>query len=102
MDSDRQTPYTLASLLKLFPAKTNGNMKERGCWYQKAGRVVLFGLAMAYSVAASSASGQIHSTISCPSGHNYWDVLSVMMMDPSLAAGYHMAGLKNGLPSSYV
>jgi hypothetical protein len=51
---------------------------------------------------APSAFGQIQSTISCPSGHDYWDVLSVMMMDPGLASGYHMEGLTNNLPSSYM
>ncbi len=51
---------------------------------------------------APSAFAQIQSTISCPAGHNYWDVLSVMMMDPGLASGYHMEGITNGLPSSYV
>jgi hypothetical protein len=49
-----------------------------------------------------SAFGQIESTISCPSGHGYWDVLSVMMMDPGLASGYHMEGITNNLPSSYI
>jgi hypothetical protein len=49
-----------------------------------------------------SAFGQIQSTISCPSGHGYWDVLSVMMLDPGLASGYHMEGLTKGLPSSYI
>ena len=39
---------------------------------------------------SSAALGQIQSTISCPAGKGYWDVLSVMMMDPGLAAGYHM------------
>jgi hypothetical protein len=46
--------------------------------------------------------GQIQSTISCPAGHGYWDVLSVMMMDPGLASGYHMEGITGGLPSSYI
>lgn len=46
---------------------------------------------------------QIQSTVSCPSGHGYWDVLSVMMMDPTLASGYHMEGYdSSGNPSSYV
>lgn len=49
-----------------------------------------------------AASAQVQSTISCPANHGYWDVLSVMMMDPGLAAGYHMEGITNGLPSSYV
>jgi hypothetical protein len=49
-----------------------------------------------------AAHGQIQSTISCAPGHGYWDVLSVMMMDPGLAANNHMEGITNGLPSSYV
>ncbi|HEY3974160.1 MAG TPA: hypothetical protein VGM18_14225 [Candidatus Sulfotelmatobacter sp.] len=56
----------------------------------------------ACSPLAPRAFAQIQSTTSCPSGHNYWDVLSVMMMDPGLAAGYHMEGITNGLPSAYV
>jgi hypothetical protein len=51
---------------------------------------------------ASSGFAQIQSTISCPANHGYWDILSVMMMDPGLAAGYHMEGITAGLPSSYV
>jgi hypothetical protein len=51
---------------------------------------------------APNAFGQIQSTISCPSGHGYWDVLSVMMMDPGLASSYHMEGITAGLPSSYI
>jgi hypothetical protein len=51
---------------------------------------------------APNAFGQIQSTTSCAEGHGYWDVLSVMMMDPGLASGYHMEGLTNGLPSSYI
>jgi hypothetical protein len=53
-------------------------------------------------VPTPSAFGQIQSTISCPAGHGYWDILSVMMMDPGLASNYHMEGITNGLPSSYV
>jgi hypothetical protein len=49
-----------------------------------------------------SAYGQIQSTITCPPGEGYWDVLSIMMMDPGLAAGYHMEGITAGLPSAYV
>ena len=49
-----------------------------------------------------SAFSQVQSTIGCPAGHGYWDVLSAMMMDPGLASGYHMEGITNGLPSSYV
>jgi len=51
---------------------------------------------------APSAFAQIQSTITCPSGHGDWDVLSVMMMDPGLASGYHMEGITNGLPSAYI
>jgi hypothetical protein len=51
---------------------------------------------------ASGAFAQIQSTISCPAGHGYWDILSVMMMDPKLAISYHMEGFTKGLPSSYV
>ena len=51
---------------------------------------------------APAAHGQIQPTISCAPGHGYWDVLSVMMMDPGLAANNHMEGITNGLPSSYV
>jgi hypothetical protein len=51
---------------------------------------------------APRAFGQIQSTISCPSGHGYWDILSVMMMDPGLASAYHMEGITGGLPSSYI
>ncbi|MGA7567866.1 MAG: hypothetical protein WBW53_17565 [Terriglobales bacterium] len=56
----------------------------------------------ACSLLAPNAFGQIRSTISCPAGHSYWDILSVMMMDPGLATSYHMEGITNGLPSSYV
>lgn len=55
------------------------------------------------SLLAPSAVAQIQSTISCPAGHGYWDILSVMMMDPSLASGYHMEGYNaQGDPSAYV
>jgi hypothetical protein len=71
----------------------------------RAGRFALgFGLlaVAACLPLAPSAFGQIQSTISCAAGHGYWDVLSVMMMDPGLASGYHMEGITNGLPSSYI
>ena len=56
----------------------------------------------ACSPLAPGAFGQIQSTTSCQEGHGYWDVLSVMMMDPGLASGYHMEGITKGLPSSYI
>ncbi len=56
----------------------------------------------ACSPLAPRAFSQIQSTISCPAGHGYWDILSIMMMDPGLASGYHMEGVTNDLPSSYV
>lgn len=49
-----------------------------------------------------AASAQIQSTIACTPSHGYWDVLSVMMMDPGLAAGYHMEGMTKNQPSSYI
>jgi hypothetical protein len=51
---------------------------------------------------APRAFGQIQSTVTCPAGHGYWDVLSVMMMDPGLATSHHMEGITNGLPSAYI
>ncbi len=65
---------------------------------------LVFGLlaAAASSLLAPSAFGQIQPTTSCQAGHGYWDVLSVMMMDPGLASNYHMEGITNGLPSAYV
>ena len=45
---------------------------------------------------------QIQSTITCPSGD--WDVLSLLMMDPTLAPSYHMEGdyASNGGAGSYM
>ena len=65
---------------------------------------LVFGLLTlaACSPLAPRAFGQVESTTSCPAGHKYWDVLSVMMMDPGLASDYHMEGITNGLPSAYV
>jgi len=65
---------------------------------------LVFGLltVAACSPLAPRAFGQVESTTSCPAGHKYWDVLSVMMMDPGLASDYHMEGITNGLPSAYV
>lgn len=67
-------------------------------------RALVFALLSAAASAplVPGAFGQIQPTISCPSGHGYWDILSVMMMDPGLAANYHMEGIKDGLPSAYV
>jgi hypothetical protein len=49
------------------------------------------------------ACAQIQSTISCPAGYGYWDVLSVMMMDPGLAPNYHMEGYNSsGNPDAYM
>jgi hypothetical protein len=60
-------------------------------------------LALAVSLPlATSAFGQTRQTIACPAGHGYWDILSVMMMDPGLASRYHMEGLTNGRPSAYI
>jgi len=66
-------------------------------------RAVILGL-MTFTVCLLTlpSFGQIQSTITCPDGQDYWDVLSVMMMDPGLAAGYHMEGYTKGLPSAYI
>ncbi|HET9364217.1 MAG TPA: hypothetical protein VFP71_04420 [Candidatus Angelobacter sp.] len=55
-------------------------------------------------ILTSTLFAQIQSTISCPAGHGYWDTLSIMMMDPGLAANHHMEGFDptTGNPSSYV
>jgi len=69
----------------------------------RCGRSRLALLALASCAAlVPAAFSQIQPTTSCRAGHGYWDVLSVMMMDPGLAAGYHMEGIANGLPSAYV
>ena len=54
----------------------------------------------ASSLLVPGAFAQIQPTITCQ--NDAWDVLSVMMMDPGLASGYHMEGFTKGLPSSYV
>jgi hypothetical protein len=65
-------------------------------------RILLGLLAVVACFPFATAFAQIQSTITCPAGQDYWDVLSVMMMDPGLAAGYHMEGITNGLPSAYI
>ena len=44
---------------------------------------------------------QIQSTISCPAGHGYWDMLSIMVMDGGLNAGNHMEGTSWNGNTSY-
>jgi hypothetical protein len=68
---------------------------------RSASLIVLLAIAACLPL-ASAAFGQVQSTMSCPAGRGYWDILSVMMMDPGLASDYHMEGITNGLPSSYV
>jgi hypothetical protein len=82
-----------------FAENKRGGSLTRICGY-----AFVFGLlAVAAGVPlAPNAFGQAKSTISCPAGHGYWDVLSVMMLDPGLASSYHMEGLTGGLPSSYM
>ncbi len=82
-----------------FAENQRGGSLTRICRY-----AFVFGLlAVAAGVPlAPSAFGQAESTISCPAGHGYWDVLSVMLLDPGLASSYHMEGLTGGLPSSYM
>lgn len=90
--------------LRLLPAGCSGpreNGKRRNHLSRHALVFGLLALAACLPL-APSAFGQIQSTISCASGHGYWDVLSVMMMDPGLASGYHMEGITDGLPSAYI
>lgn len=61
----------------------------------------LFLMLSACCILAQRSFGQIQSTTTC-TGKGDWDVLSVMMMDPGLAAGNHMEGLTNGSPSAYI
>src|SRR6202453_383582 len=80
-------------------------LKSTPAMVRPAGRSSLVAALLAVTAClalAPSAFGQIQSTISCPSGYEYWDVLSVMMMDPGLASGYHMEGLTEGVPSAYI
>lgn len=42
---------------------------------------------------------QVQSTITCQSGD--WDTLSIMMLDPGLASGYHMEGEGPNGPTAY-
>jgi hypothetical protein len=68
----------------------------------RSARVVAVLAVAACLALVPGAFGQIQSTISCPAGHEYWDVLSVMMMDPGLASSYHMEGFTEGVPSAYI
>lgn len=56
--------------------------------------------ANAPSQTPSNVKSDIQTTTSC--GQGSWDILSVMMMDSTLAANYHMEGLTNGAPSAYM
>jgi hypothetical protein len=96
----RSLTFSLRSSCVTAPTAIASTASEmRVCRY-----AVLFALlAMAACLLlAPNAFGQVQSTISCPAGHGYWDVLSVMMMDPGLASGYHMEGITDNLPSSYI
>jgi hypothetical protein len=102
----KSSPLFFALEVRNHSAGHHGVKKQRKS-RMKVGRHALayaFGLLTmaACLLQGPSAYGQIQSTISCPAGHGYWDILSVMMMDPGLASGYHMEGITNGLPSSYV
>src|SRR5215467_8982987 len=59
-------------------------------WYLISATVAL--VLSACLLLTPAVAAQIQPTINCPSGHGYWDTLSVMMMDPGLAAGNHMQG----------
>jgi hypothetical protein len=81
--------------------RTHGKQNDSSRFSRKARFLSVLALAACFAL-APKAFAQIQSTTTCAAGHGYWDVLSVMMMDPSLAAGYHMEGITNGLPSAYV
>jgi hypothetical protein len=85
-------------------SRARGKRKQTSCGSRALRSVLFFGSSaiVACLLVSLSAFGQIQSTISCPAGQGYWDVLSVMMMDPGLAAGYHMEGITGGLPSAYI
>src|SRR3984885_13378608 len=71
----------------------------------RSSRFALISCALAAAICsplASTSSSQTQSTTTCQSGRGLVDMLSVMMMDPGLAANYHMEGITNGLPSSYI
>lgn len=61
---------------------------------------ILCGLFLLTACWIPCAVGQVQSTITCAPGD--WDVLSIMVMDPGLAANYHMEGITNELPSAYI
>jgi hypothetical protein len=95
---------SLPPLVVSATTATARRASEVVCRMKTCRYALVFGLlaVAACSPLAPSAFGQIQSTTSCPAGNRYWDVLSVMMMDPGLAADYHMEGITNGLPSAYV
>ena len=100
-----ETPQGISALLVCESCAGYREQDNSGDFSKKLVKFVfLLGLlAVVASVPlAPKAFAQAHSTISCPSGHGYWDVLSVMMMDPELASNYHMEGITNGRPSAYI
>ena len=74
---------------------SRANSLATGCLSKVCRYALVLGLLAVAAVVplAPHAFGQAQSTISCPAGHGYWDVLSVMMMDPGLAPNYHMEGV---------
>jgi hypothetical protein len=93
-------PFVCSQCKCVLPTLTTPESRELPSRYSRG---TVFGVLIFLAFASVSAAfGQIQSTISCPAGQGNWDVLSVMMMDPGLAAGYHMEGITNGLPSAYI
>lgn len=84
------------------PLGTMNDQKLTGSKKTCRGASLLCSLLLLAACSIPSAFGQIQSTTSCTQGKDYWDVLSVMVMDPGLAASYHMEGITNGLPSAYI
>jgi hypothetical protein len=99
----QDSPLFFALPVRVSAACSQGSKRPSGlvrmCRYALIPLLLVVAACLA---SAPRAFGQIQSTITCPAGHRYWDVLSVMMMDPGLATSYHMEGITNGLPSSYI
>ena len=51
---------------------------------------LMLGACLAFT---STSFAQIQSTIPCPTGHSYWDTLSILVMGPGLATNHHWRAL---------
>jgi hypothetical protein len=92
----RSLDFARCSCAQHTPRRRHRQNRVRSVWIS-----VLAFCVTAFSLSASVL-GQVQSTTACHEELGEWDVLSVMMMDPGLAADYHMEGITNGLPSAYI